>query len=95
MARRRETAAEAEARLLGLLSRGDIDGFDRATARARRELELRELEELEEEDDDEDDGFFYDEEDDDEFRFDDAEHWPAPDSHSVERLGVSEQATDS
>jgi hypothetical protein len=41
MAVRRETIAEAEARLLGFLQRGDIDGFERATAGARRALELR------------------------------------------------------
>lgn len=41
MAARRETIAEAEARLLGFLQRGDIDGFERATAGARRTLELR------------------------------------------------------
>jgi hypothetical protein len=43
MAARRETIAEAEARLLGFLQRGDIDGFERATAGARRALELRKL----------------------------------------------------
>jgi hypothetical protein len=43
MAARRETIAEAEARLLGFLLRGDIDGFERATAGARRRLELRKL----------------------------------------------------
>jgi hypothetical protein len=43
MAARRETLAEAEARLLGFLLRGDIDGFERATAGARRALELRKL----------------------------------------------------
>jgi hypothetical protein len=43
MAARRETLAEAEARLLGFLLRGDIDGFERATAGAWRALELRKL----------------------------------------------------
>jgi hypothetical protein len=43
MAARRETLAEAEARLLGFLLRGDIEGFERATAGARRALELRKL----------------------------------------------------
>ena len=59
MARRRETAAEAEARLLGLLRRGDVGGFDRATASARRALELAELA-----DEDDDDYFRYDDEED-------------------------------
>jgi hypothetical protein len=49
MAVRRETIAEAEARLLGFLLRGDIEGFERATARARRSLELRKLAEYDEE----------------------------------------------
>jgi hypothetical protein len=46
---RRETVAEAEARLLGFLQRGDIDGFERATAGARRWLELRKLAEYDDE----------------------------------------------
>jgi hypothetical protein len=49
MAARRETIAEAEARLLGFLLRGDIEGFERATARARRSLELRKLAEYDDE----------------------------------------------
>lgn len=49
MAVRRETIAEAEARLLGFLLRGDVEGFERATARARRSLELRKLAEYDEE----------------------------------------------
>jgi len=49
MAARRETIAEAEARLLGFLLRGDIDGFERATAGARRALELRKLAEPDDE----------------------------------------------
>jgi hypothetical protein len=49
MAARRETLAEAEARLLGFLLRGDIDGFERATAGARRALELRKLAEPDDE----------------------------------------------
>jgi len=60
MARRRETAAEAEARLLGLLRRGDVGGFDQATASARRALELAELAD----EDDDDDYFRYDDEED-------------------------------
>jgi hypothetical protein len=46
---RRETIAEAEARLLGFLLRGDIEGFERATARARRALALRKLAEYDDE----------------------------------------------
>ena len=57
MARRRESVAEAEARLLGLLRRGDVDGFDRATVRARRALELAD-------EDGDDDYFRYDDEED-------------------------------
>jgi hypothetical protein len=49
MAARRETIAEAESRLLGFLQRGDIDGFERATAGARRALELRKLAESDDE----------------------------------------------
>jgi hypothetical protein len=60
MARRRESVAEAEARLLGLLRRGDVDGFDRATVRARRALELAELAD----EDGDDDYFRYDDEED-------------------------------
>jgi hypothetical protein len=61
MTRRRESAAEAEARLLGLLRRGDVRGFDRATAEARRALELAELAD---ENGDDDDYFGYDDEED-------------------------------
>jgi hypothetical protein len=61
MARRRESAAEAEERLLGLLRRGDIDGFDRATARVRRALELAEL--ADEDEDEDEDYVRYDDED--------------------------------
>jgi hypothetical protein len=81
MARRRETAAEAEARLLGLLRRGDIDGFDRATASARRALELAELaDENEDEDEDEDDYFRYDDEEDEDWS---RPEWLHPDCLSV------------
>jgi len=69
MARRRETAAEADARLAGLLRRGDIDGFDRATAKVRRALELAELEY--EDDEDDEDYLRYDDEEDE-------QDWPSP-----------------
>jgi hypothetical protein len=59
MAARRETLAEAEARLLGFLLRGDIEGFERATAGARRALELRKL--VEPDDEFESYAEFYDE----------------------------------
>jgi hypothetical protein len=51
--------SEVEARLLGFLLRGDIEGFERATAGARRALELRKLAQP----DDEFEGYaeFYDE----------------------------------
>jgi hypothetical protein len=76
MARRRETAAEVEARLLGLLERGDIDGFDRATAGVRRALELVELE------DEDGDDYFPDDDEEDERGWSRPE-WLHPDCLSV------------
>jgi hypothetical protein len=80
MARRRETAAEAEARLVGLLRRGDIEGFDRATAGVRRALELAELE-AEDDEDDDDEFFRYDDDEEDEKDW--SPEWLHPDCLNV------------